>query len=161
MTVGGVQLLLYRGDGFSIGYPRDWRVTPAGSSVEFSHEADNASVSVQIVPNPNAATAPDDAIAASLDAIGKSGLYKNYKRVRLPSSVRVGGEIWQQQGATGEVQILSQRVNMEVIMLATNHPARSSQTRLFSIYMILPVARYQQLYMSALGPMLQSFRFLR
>nr|BBH92810.1 hypothetical protein KTA_10090 [Thermogemmatispora argillosa] len=115
---------------------------------------------MQVVPNPNARTAPGDAVKVSLDAIGQSGIYKNFKRVSLASTARVGGEIWQQQGATGEVQMLSQRVSMEIIMLATNHPARSSQTRLFSIYMIVPAARYQQLYTSALGPMLQSFHFL-
>ncbi|WP_376793760.1 hypothetical protein [Thermogemmatispora sp.] len=157
---GGVQLKLYRGDGFSIGYPPDWRVSPAGSSVEFSHEADSATVSVQVVPNPNAITSPEETVTVSLDTIGKSGLYKNFKKIALEPTASVGGETWQQQGATGDVQILGQQVSMEIILLAANHPAHSSQTRLFSIYIAVPVARYQQLSASALKPMLQSFRFL-
>ncbi|RAQ97975.1 hypothetical protein [Thermogemmatispora tikiterensis] len=157
---GGVQLRLYRGDGFSIGYLPDWQVSPAGSSVEFSHEADSATLSVQVVPNPNAATSPEETVSVSLDTFEKSGLYKNFKRVSLAPTVTVGGQIWQQQGATGDVQILGQQVRMEIVLLATNHPAHSAQTRLFSIYIVVPEVRYQQLSGSAFVPMLQSFRFL-
>ncbi|WP_156025432.1 hypothetical protein [Thermogemmatispora carboxidivorans] len=157
---GGVQLRLYQGDGFSIGYLPDWQASPAGSSVEFSHQADNATLSVQVVPNSNAATSPEETVSVSLDTFEKSGLYKNFKRVSLAPTTTVGGQTWQQQGATGDVQILGKQVRMEILMLATNHPAHSAQTRLFSIYLVAPAERYQQLYQNAFAPMLQSFRFL-
>lgn len=157
---GGVQLRLYQGDGFSIGYLPEWQVSPAGSSVEFSHEADSATLSVQVVPNPNAATSPEETVSVSLDTFEKSGLYKNFKRVSLAPTATVGGQTWQQQGATGDVQILGQQIRMEIVLLATNHPAHAAQTRLFSIYIVVPEARYQQLSRSAFIPMLQSFHFL-
>jgi hypothetical protein len=153
-------LLTYRGDGYTIGYPATWQVEPTGSSVKFSDAADNASVSIQVVPDPEGVTAPSEIVSTSMDTIGKSGLYQHYKKLPVAPVITIGGVAWQQQAARGDLVVAGQRLSMETLMMATNYPAHSAQTKLFSIYIAAPSASYKRLNMASFQPMLQSFTFV-
>jgi hypothetical protein len=151
---------IYRSSNFTLQYPSSWQVTAAPNGVIFSDAPDNFRVSVLTTPNPEGLTSPRSALQVNLEVFAKSGLYKNFKQINVPATTVVGGVTWQQMAATGDMSAGSQTTTIKMVLLATNHPDSSPQTQLFNIDIQGPLSSYDAIYSSAIGPMLQSFRFL-
>lgn len=150
-------LTTYTGDGFTIGYPKDWKVDKNGTSVSFTDSTGLANFTVQQIPSPNGAIPATTAIDAALSAF--KGSAKNYKEESVAPTTTVAGATWQQKSASGDVTKDGQTANARAVIMATNHPDKSPSTKLFSIVYGSPTAVYDLSNVAYFQPMLQSFKF--
>ncbi|HZR41200.1 MAG TPA: hypothetical protein VFB12_13835 [Ktedonobacteraceae bacterium] len=155
----------YTGDGFSISYPQGWTAKTDnnqlaslnGKMVTFSDITGITQLSVGVIPNPGG-VAPTSAASGVVLNFFK-GQAKNYKEAQVPSTATVGGESWDQSGATGDVTTAGTTANAKLIVLADNHPAHANNTRLFVIAYGTATQLFDLQNSTAFQPMLQSFKF--
>lgn len=148
---------LFKGMGYSITYPKTWKVTKSVNAVTFSDPSGTADFVVQLIPNPNGSIQPQKAIGMALSGVQKAG--KNYKTLTLSPTVSLNGVVWYQGGASADISSNGRLQSGKVITLATNHPAHAGATTLFSIVYAGPVRSFEATSNAAFLPMLNSFKF--
>jgi hypothetical protein len=155
-----LNLATYTGDGYTIGYPKDWHVdTSQPGFVTFSDPQGIAYLSVHVQANPNGLVSTRDQVALGL-ALFKSRV-THYQRINMASTTTVGGESWTQGGATGDLTVKGQPapVPAKVVVIADNHPANAPTTVGFTIAYATAQAVFDLAYEGEFQPMLQSFKF--
>ncbi|MBO0782004.1 MAG: hypothetical protein J2P37_24555 [Ktedonobacteraceae bacterium] len=148
---------LYKGEGYIVAYPENWRVTKSVNAVNFSDDSNTAEFAVQMVPNPNSAILPEQAITTELASVNKAG--RNYKKLDMPSTVILNGTTWFQAGASADMPANGRMQNGKVMTLATNYPEHAETTTLFSIVYASSAQRFDSDNRLTFLPMLQSFKF--
>ncbi|MEO6887889.1 MAG: hypothetical protein ABI324_02720 [Ktedonobacteraceae bacterium] len=154
-------LTMYKGNGYTIGYPKGWMVTTGTDGiVSFSDPNGIAYLAITSQPNPQGVISSSRLVDIGLQVF-KSQV-KNYQQANVASSTMVAGETWSQGSATGDITPEGQTstVPAKVIVIADNHPTNSISTRGYTI----AYGTGQQVFDLANGayfqPILSSFRFV-
>jgi hypothetical protein len=151
-------LATYSGNGFTIGYPQGWKVTPQGNNaIQFADPSGIYKFAVAVTPNPEGVVTPEQQLAAALSA-GNSNL-KNPQPVNVPPTTTVGGDTWSQKAETGNASINGQNTTVQLVALADNHPANSPSTKSYLIAYGTGQAIFDAANTTYFQRMLQSFRF--
>ncbi len=151
-------LATFTGNGFTIGYPKDWKVDRSQQGVvTFSDPQGIAYLYVHVSPNPAGIISPEQQVDAGLQLFQSK--VKNYQPASIAPTASVGGDSWTQKAATGDLTTQGQTVPAKIVVLADNHPANSPNTQGFTI----AYATGQQVFDIAnegeFQPMLRSFSF--
>lgn len=154
-------LVTYAGNGYTIGYPKRWKVTTgADGFVSFSDPQGVAYLAISSQPNPQGAISSSRLVDLGLQVFQAQA--KNYQRVDIAPTTTVAGETWNQGAATGDITPEGQTspVTVKVVVIATNHPASSPSTTGFTIAYGTDQQVFDLANRSDFQPMLQSFTFV-
>ncbi len=150
-------LTVYTGNGYSIGYPQGWKVTPGNNRVTFSDPTQVYSLAIVTSPNPNGVASADTVASASIGAV--KATLTNPQTETLPPTTTVGGESWVQKSLSGTSTSNGQSVAIQIVVISDNHPANSPSTQNFSIVYGAPKLLFATGDTNYFQPMLQSFKF--
>jgi hypothetical protein len=151
----------FTGDGFRIAYPAGWTAVAVGQGqVRIMNQQAGQAGSLIIGINPGGGKVPASALI-QFALIGFMAL-PHYQKVDIAPKATVGGDSWDQIGATGDVQVSGQAqvVSYESVVLADVHPGTSPNARGFEIRYTSDASRFAQMNASNFQPMLQSFTFV-
>lgn len=151
-------LAVYTGKGYSIGYPKDWKIEPGDQTVIFSSVTGMYSLLIVVNPNPDgiisASTMVNDNIAAF------KGQMTNSRMETLPATTIVGGENWAQKSISGTETSGGVRFDLQAVVISDNHPANSADTRNFTITYSTERSLFATANTSYFQQMLRSFKFI-
>ena len=150
-------LTVYRGTGYSIGYPKDWTVTPGDHEVTFKGADGLYTFIAGALPNPGGSI--DANTLASKAIEGAKATVKNIQTVPLPPTTTVGGDRWVQKSITG-TETSTGSLALQLVVLSDNHPAHATNTQIFTIVYDTEKSLFATATTSYFQPMLQSFKFL-
>ncbi|MDQ2903025.1 MAG: hypothetical protein ABI456_06835 [Ktedonobacteraceae bacterium] len=157
-TTASANLTTYTADGYTIGYPQGWHVKKgSGNLVTFSDALGVSTLVIEFTANPNAIVPTSTIISTTEKALTSNG--KNFQKVNGTSKTTIAGDNWDQSSATEDATVNGQTQNVKYVVLADNHPASSSSTRLFVIFYGTLTSLFDQTNSSSFQPMLQSFKF--
>ena len=148
----------YTGNGYTISYPKDWKVSPSQVEVSFQDAEGINALGVIVSPNPGA-TSPDVVLGATLTGAAKGANMTSPSPANLPATVSVGGETWTQKGLTGTASSGGKSAPAEIVGLAINHPANSVNPQIFEIVYAGPALGTTMLDQQIFQAMLASFKF--
>jgi hypothetical protein len=177
-------LTTYTGQGYTIGYPKDWTyknvngqslatntfignyvnllshtVGQTGQQIPittFSDSLGTNTLTVGALPNPNGIIPTQIALGVATTAFKPT--VKNYKSASIASQTTVGGQTWNQTAATGTITQAGS-IDAKIVALVSNHPAQSLQTKLYFIIYAGPASNFDMIDSTAFQPMLHSFKF--
>ncbi len=150
-------LTVYRGNGYSIGYPKDWTVTPGDHEVTFMGASGLYTFIAGAHPNPGGSV--DASTVASKSIAAVKATKKNPQTVPLPPTTTVGGDRWVQKSISWTETSGGQSTNIQVAVISDNHPAASATTQNFIIVYATEKSLFAMANTSYFQPMLQSFKF--
>ncbi|MBA2284304.1 MAG: hypothetical protein H0W02_02360 [Ktedonobacteraceae bacterium] len=156
-TTASANLTTYTGEGYTIGYPQDWHVKKSNNLVTFTDALGVSTLVIEVIPNPNAIAPTSTVMTSTEKAIASNG--KNFQKVNGTSKATIAGDNWDQSSATEDATVSGQTQNVKYVILADNHPASSSSTKLFVIFYGTLTSLFDQTDSSSFQPMLQSFKF--
>ncbi|HLZ59235.1 MAG TPA: hypothetical protein VKR06_20020 [Ktedonosporobacter sp.] len=151
-TPAATALQTYPGDGFKVGYPGDWKVTPDSGKVTFTSPDGNSVFTV---------VAQDNQSGASTDTVMGTVIQSMQKDMtaiqdnNVDATVALAGENWNQKSFDGDVQ--GNRLTFRV--LATNHQPAGGATKVYAILFGGPRSTYDQTEATYFLPMMNSFQF--
>lgn len=150
-------LTTYQGNGFTISYPRSWKVTASRDAVSFTDAATLNYFQIGITPDPGGVASSDTVVTAGVNA-AKATL-KNPQAVNIPPKTTIGGDSWVQKSLAGTTTSSGQNGVVQFVVAADNHPASSPSTKSF----VIIYGTTQQLFATDntmyYQPMLKSFKF--
>lgn len=149
----------YRGDGYTIDYPKDWTKSVTSGQITFQDSLGANALGVVAVANPNGLAQPSTVLDATIASSVKGANMTNTSPANLPASVSLAGETWVQKGTTGTVSKGGASTSFEVVVLATNHPAHSSTTKIFEFVYAGPLVGSTLADAQIFQAMLASFKF--
>ncbi len=160
-TVPTAHLHMYRGQGYSIGYPQNWIVTQASNGfVTMRNPQGLAFMVIEVLPNPKGALTAHDEIENAL----RTNTFNliAYQRIDIAPIVVVDGDTWSQGAANGDIVIKDRSLALagKMVLIADNHPANSPATHLFIIRYAAAQVIFDVANVSYFLPMLRSFRFI-
>src|SRR5258708_5913733 len=131
--VPATTLVTYTGQGYTIGYPKSWKIGHKGNAITFTDPQGVASLAVGTNSNPGAVVTPKSILEFGLQLFKSNS--KNYHRLQVAPTAKVGGDSWTQGAATGDIVPSGQKasVTVKTVVIADNHPANSPQTSAFTI----------------------------
>lgn len=148
---------VYNGDGYTIEYPVGWSVSGDKDNILFQDPTTIYNFDLKVTNNPEGIVSADTVVNLAIDA-SKTKL-KNPQSENVPATAMLGGDNWSQKSVSGTTTQNGQSVDVQVFVLADNHPANSSSTKSFAIV----YATAKQLVSTAEAAyfqhMLQSFKF--
>ena len=151
-------MTVYSGNGFTISYPQNWQTSKSANNLfTFTDSTGGIKMVITVAPDPNGTISADSVASAALKAA--QVLLKNSQTVSVPSTTTVGGESWNQISASGTQRLNNQDTNVQVVVIATVHPANSLSSKSFTIVYQAPVSTFSQDNTTYFQPMLQSFKF--
>ena len=154
-TTPVVTLKTYTGNGYTIGYPDNWKEQNTNGSIAFTDSLGLDTLTITVVPNPESVKSPSELVDTTLTLLEQTAGVKDAQPApNVPTSATVGGETWAQKGVTGAVH----NVPGELVVLADNHPASSPTTQAYEITYDGPQATFEATN-SIFQAMLQSFKF--
>src|SRR5581483_8204486 len=103
------------------------------------------------------AVTPDQLAEASLASTRAS--LRNSRTVQVPSTVNLAGTTWSQRAVSGTTLSNGQQIAIEVVILATTHPAHTASTRSVVLTYLGSQSLFNQAQHTYFVPMLQSFKF--
>ncbi|GAC1380604.1 MAG: hypothetical protein NVSMB33_06740 [Ktedonobacteraceae bacterium] len=159
-TTSSASLTAYTGDGFTISYPRGWKVKKESNGVTFSDPNGIAYVTIHTSQNPGGVVTSDTQVNLGLQVFKSQA--KNYQKVTVPATTTIAAESWAQGAATGDVVPggKSSVVNVKLVVDSDNHPADQPTTRAFVIVYATGSQIFDLANTSYFQPMLQSFKFI-
>lgn len=163
-TSSSIALKTYTGMGFTIEYPSNWTVGTSGNGSSgggaiFSDSPAMTAFYIETILNPNGVASPAGVVKTGMSTALQAMGGKHMKTVSIAPTAMVGGQTWNQAAGTGEHTQGGQTVTLQLVMMATNHPASSPSTKLFIITYVSPAQTFDQTNMTTFQPMLQSFKF--
>ena len=148
----------YQGNSFTISYPQNWQITKQANNIfTFTDSTGAIKMTITVAADPNGTISADSVASAALQAA--QVLLKNAKTVSMPSTTTVGGESWNQVSASGTQRLNNQDTDVQVVVIATVHPANSLLSKSFTILYQAPIATFSQDNTTYFQPILQSFKF--
>jgi len=151
-------LTAYQGNSFTISYPQNWQITKQANNIFIFADSSGAiKMTITVAADPNGTISADSVASAALQAA--QVLLKNSKTVSVPSTTTIDGETWNQVSASGTQRLNNQDTDIQVVVIATVHPANSLLSKSFTILYQAPVATFSQDNTTYFQPMLQSFKF--
>jgi len=148
----------FQGNSFAISYPQNWQTTTKANNIfTFTDSTGNIKMTITVAPDPNGTISADSVASTALQAA--QVLLKNSQKVTVPSTTSVGGDSWSQISASGTQRLNNQDTNIQVVVIATVHPANTLLSKSFTILYQAPVTMFSQDNTTYFQPMLQSFKF--
>ena len=148
----------FQGNSFTISYPQNWQTTTKANNIfTFTDSTGNIKMTITVAPDPNGTISADTVASTALQAA--QVLLKNSQTVTVPSTTSVGGDSWSQISASGTQRLNNQDTNIQVVVIATVHPANTLLSKSFTILYQAPVSTFSQDNTTYFQPMLQSFKF--
>jgi hypothetical protein len=148
----------FQGNSFTISYPQNWQTTTKANNIfTFTDSTGNIKMTITVAPDPNGTISADSVASTALQAA--QVLLKNSQTVTVPSTTSVGGDSWSQISASGTQRLNNQDTNIQVVVIATVHPANTLLSKSFTILYQAPVSTFSQDNTTYFQPMLQSYKF--
>lgn len=147
----------YTGTDFTLKYPAEWKVITAKAEVSFTDLAGNYNLTIGSTPNPNGATTPDQ--LADSGVVGAKTNLQNEKTIDVPKTVMLAGQTWSQRSLSGISTLSEPNSEIEATVLATNHPAKASNTQGYIIVYVAAKNQFDQAQTRYFKPILQSLKF--
>ncbi|MGZ3630750.1 MAG: hypothetical protein ACXVDN_24225 [Ktedonobacteraceae bacterium] len=148
----------FQGNSFTISYPQNWQTTTKANNIfTFADSTGNIKMTITVAPDPNGTISADSVASTALQAA--QVLLKNSQTVTVASTTSVGGDSWSQVSASGTQRLNNQDTNIQVVVIATVHPANTLLSKSFTILYQAPVTTFSQDNTTYFQPMLQSFKF--
>jgi len=147
----------YKGTGFTIDYPADWKVTTSNSQTAFTDPSGDYNLTIGTTPNPN-----EGKTAGQLADGGITGAranLKNVQTVNVPQTTTINGQTWSQRSISGTSTLNGQSSDVEAAVLADNHPAHSADTKSYVIVCVARKDKFDQAQTKYFKPMLDSFKY--
>ena len=149
----------FQGNSFTISYPQNWQTTTKANNIfTFADSTGTLKMTITVAPDPNGTFSADSVASTALQAA--QVLLKNAQTVSMPSTTTVGGDSWSQVSASGTQRLNNQDTAIQVVVIATVHPASSLLSKSFTILYQAPVSTFSQDNTTYFQPMLQSFKFV-
>jgi hypothetical protein len=148
---------VYKGNGYSIGYPQAWKVTSSDHQISFMGASGLYTLAIVVTPNPGGTVDASTVASKSIEEIKTTA--KNPQTEPLPPTTTVGGDSWVQKSITGTDTSTGQGVDVQVVVISDNHPAKSANTQNFTIVYATEKSLFTTANTSYFQPMLQSFKF--
>lgn len=142
---------------FSITYPETWVVRTSSVTITFSNSTGTYNLAVNVAPDPHGTVSSDQLAEKSLDLTKASLLTP--QTVTMPATVTMAGVTWSQRAITGNTLSNGQQVAIEVVILATNYPASSANTKGVVLTYLGAKSLFTQVQTTYFSPMLQTFKF--
>ncbi|MEO7022409.1 MAG: hypothetical protein ABI234_19830, partial [Ktedonobacteraceae bacterium] len=149
-------LATYNGSGFTMKYPQGWKTTASSAEVDFTDTTGNT-LTIGFTPNPNSATSPAQLADGGL--AGAKANLKDPQTVNFPATTAIGGQTWSQRAVSGTSVVNGQSENVEAVILATNHPNFSTDTKGYTLIYVASKDAFDTSRSRYFMPMLQSFAF--
>jgi hypothetical protein len=145
--------LSYTGDGYTLKYPSNWRVTPQPPNIIFTPSNGDPTQAFLIYVTPATSGADLDAgLAGGLNAL--QGEFQNYQQDNsVPPTTLIGGDNWKGAGATGD----KDGYHLKAVLLVDQHPANTG--KLFVISLVTEAKSYDQIYNTIFKPIFDSWTF--
>ena len=157
-TAANGAMTAFQGNGFTISYPQNWQTTTKANNIfTFADSTGTLKMTITVAPDPNGTISADSVASTALQAT--QVLLKNAKTVSVPSTTSVGGDSWSQISASGTQRLNNQDTDIQVVVIATIHPANTLLSKSFTILYQASVATFSQDSTTYFQPMLQSFKF--
>ena len=157
-TATASAMTAYQGNSFTISYPQNWQITKQANNIFIFADSSGAiKMTITVAADLNGTISADSVASAALQAA--QVLLKNSKTVSVPSTTTIDGETWNQVSASGTQRLNNQDTDIQVVVIATVHPANSLLSKSFTILYQAPVATFSQDNTTYFQPMLQSFKF--
>jgi hypothetical protein len=151
-------LTVYAGNGYSIGYPQGWKVTPSGNeAVTFSDETTGYALTIVVFPNPNGITDASTVVKTDIESNKKT--MQNPQTETLPPTTTVGGDRWVQQSISGTETSNGESFDVQLVVISDDHPAHSANTQNFTVIYTTDKSSFATANTSYFQPMLHSFTF--
>ncbi|GCE12711.1 hypothetical protein [Tengunoibacter tsumagoiensis] len=161
---GTGNLKTYQGDGFTLKYPEGWKVTEdqkfeegRGKAISFTDPTGLVNFTVDVAPNPGALLSANSILDLAVNAFKSNA--KNYQAVNVSAKTTVGGQSWDQRGATADVTVKGITASSKEIAIAVNYPAQSANTKVYGILYATATAGFDLANAAYFQPILQSFKF--
>lgn len=151
-----VALKEYKGENFTINYPKDWGVSASGDQVTFADPVGKNLLAVFVNANPDSKRSESD-LADLTMAQFDGTILSNAQRVSVPTTYEASGITWTQRSATG-VLTNNPGVQGNLFLLVKNYPAKSDKTYAYQIEYYGPAETFGQANTS-FQAMLLSFKF--
>jgi hypothetical protein len=147
-------LRTYTGPDFTIRYPADWKTADSGLVI-FADPRAAYVITIGSKSNPDGLGSPEKVIDQSLAG------WRNLQPVpTMLSTITLDGQIWSQRAVIGKDIEDGKIVQVEQVLLATNYPVKSADTKMYLIiYSTLP-SLFDQASNLYFTPMLRSFAFI-
>jgi hypothetical protein len=153
-----VKFIVFKGNDFSISYPQNWTYKKdSDGQVTFSNADGSAALIAGAVAAPNGTTSTASAVDAGMSSFKSSD--KNYKDEKVPATVKIAGNTWDQRAATGDDTENGVTTNLKIYVIATQYPEKKSNTKLFIISYVTTTDVFNQTNTDVFQPMLNSFKF--
>jgi hypothetical protein len=114
---------------------------------------------IEVLPNPDGALTAHQEIENSL----RTNTFNliAYQRISIAPTVVVGGDIWSQGAANGDIVIKNRSLTLagRMVLIADNHPANASATNMFVIRYAAAQSIFDIANVTYFQPMLKSFKF--
>ena len=149
----------YTGDGYTISYPSDLKPnTATPGQVIFANASNTVAFLIKVVDHPGAGQTATSIVGAVVQGFQSRPNFQLATDVL--SSTMVGGDTWNQAGATYDAPNASgQATNVKIVVLADGHPANSPMLKGFLIVYSATTDIFDQTNTNTFQPMLQSFKF--
>ena len=123
----------FQGNSFTISYPPNWQTTTKANNIfTFTDSTGNIKMTITVAPDPNGTIGADSVASTALQAA--QVLLKNSQTVTVPTTTSVGGDSWSQISASGTQRLNNQDTNIQVVVIATVHPANTLLSKSFTIF---------------------------
>jgi hypothetical protein len=152
-----VSFQTYTDSNFSIDYPQGWQGKPSNGTVSFTDSLGVYNLTVATTPNPEGAATADQLADGGIT--GAKTSIKNPQTVSVPPTTTVDGQTWSQRALTGTATENGQTVDLELVVLATNHPDKSPTTKGYIIVYATAKTLFDLSQSTYFLPMLQTFKF--
>jgi hypothetical protein len=157
-TAATAAMTAFQGNSFTISYPQNWQTTTKANNIfTFADSTGNIKMTITVAPDPNGTISADSVASTALQAA--QVLLKNSQTVTVPSTTSVGGDNWSQVSVSGTQRLNNQDTNIQVVVIATVHPANTLLSKSFTILHRAPVSTFSQDNTTYFQPILQSFKF--
>jgi hypothetical protein len=148
----------FQGNSFTISYPQNWQATTKANNIfTFADSTGTLKMTITVAPDPNGTISADSVASTALQAA--QVLLKNAQTVSVPSTTSIGGDSWNQVSASGTQRLNNQDTDIQVVVIATIHPANTLLSKSVTILYQAPVSTFSQDNTTYFQPMLQSFKF--
>ncbi len=84
---------------------------------------------------------------------------QNEKTIAVPKTVMLAGQTWSQRSLSGISTLSEPNSEIEATVLATNHPAKASNTQGYIIVYVAAKNQFDQAQTRYFTPILQSLKF--
>lgn len=147
----------YTGTDFTIKYPQSWKMTTSNNEVVFTDPVGNYNMTIGATANPQGATTSAELVDGGVSG-AKTNL-KNTQTVTVPQTTTLDSQTWEQRSLSGTSTLNGQSSDVETVVLATNHPTKTSETKGYVIVYVANKDQFSQADSMYFQPMLQSFKF--